>query len=174
MHNHNVRPRVALFGLIIFAALIFVLGCTDTRAQPATPSDIVGFLVVRVRDARENIVQIRLADRKVMLRNAAGASVSSAPTGLDGRFELSAPTPGNYQICWDVGPGATGCQPPLTASGRPIWAGNVAISPERPVVFGSVLTGDGRACWINDPYFRASAVTKVAGGGVAVDREFGR
>jgi len=145
----------------------FALSISSFDAQAAGgPKRVVGTLVLRVSDAQEQRLDIDLPDQKVSLRNAQGADVAHVNTALNGAFELIAPSPGVYQICWNLA-GEQGCGKRIIVGDATASAGVVRASFGKPFVYGVALTGDGRPCWMNDSFFDVNFSTKVTGGGVS-------
>jgi hypothetical protein len=107
---------------------------------------------------------IALPDQKVTLRRVGGNTVASADTALDGRFNLMAPQPGYYQVCWSIA-GSSGCSKTLVVQRATVGAENVDARIEKPVLYGLTLTGDNRPCWINDAFFKLDVSTSVSAGG---------
>lgn len=147
----------ALAGLTISSSRI--------TAQPAGgPKRVVGTLVLSLTDPKEKKLDIDLPDRTVTLRNANGADIAHANTALNGAFELIAPNPGVYQVCWNL-PGNQGCGNRIIVKDATAAAGLVHASVGKPIVYGTALTGDGRPCWANDSFFGLNFSTTVTGGG---------
>jgi hypothetical protein len=109
---------------------------------------------------------IMLPDRKVTLRNGSGSDVASAITLLDGRFDLIAPSAGTYSVCWEIGE-SRGCSKQLVVSNKTVGT-DVLARLATPVLYGLVLTGDDRPCWVQDSYFKLDVATFVAAGGKKV------
>lgn len=127
------------------------------------PVRVTGTLVLAIG----NLAEYALPDMKVVLRRDGREDVNTATTSLDGRFNAFAPTPGLYQICWDVG-GNRGCSKRVEVGRSTVSVGIVRAVAERPIVFGTVFTGDHRPCWVNDSFFGIDASTRVTGGGFTV------
>lgn len=162
--------RLCLFSLTIAAcAGVMVLSLTCPNEAFAQSNDgavrVIGTLILGVRDSLEKLTDIELSDRKVVLRRGQ-EDVGSAVTTLNGAFELMAPTPGTYRVCWELG-GSKGCGERFFARKATAWAGLVRAQVERPVVFGTVLTGDLRPCWASDAFFGIDVSTRISGGGAS-------
>ena len=156
---------------ILTALAILVVSSSQSNAQSAGgPKRVIGTLVLRLDEAkegaRETALDIELPDRTVALRSAAGADVAQATTTLNGAFELIAPSPGVYQVCWNLA-GEQGCGNRILVGDATASAGLVRASVGKPIVYGVALTGDGRPCWMNDSFFDVNFTTKVSGGGVS-------
>ena len=106
--------------------------------------------------------QIELPDIDVFLRSTStGATTPKKKTQLDGKFYLTAPKPGIYNICWEaLGIGA-GCAGRFVAKGDTIYAKVVRVRKSGGLVHGKVLTGDNRPCWVNDAFFALDVSTVV-------------
>jgi len=153
-----------LAALLFGAAAIHFSG--PAAAQPA-PSDtrVTGTLLLLASDGDGPEAEIELPDSRVDLVLNGQAVVDSATTALDGRFSTTAPGPGTYQICWELG-GERGCGNRFkVGDDTTVWAGRVAARVKRPYMHGRVLTGDGRPCWVNDSFFGLDVSTEVRGGG---------
>jgi|CXWL01.1.fsa_nt_gi hypothetical protein len=144
---------------LLVLALVFTGAGLVACAQP--PQRITGILRVPVfNDAGAPSGQIELPDARVFLQNAtAQTEVATTKTQLDGKFELHA-RPGNYRLCWER-EGLTGCGATLVVPAAPLALGFVRADAKGPLLYGRVLTGDGRPCWLNDPYFALEVATEV-------------
>src|SRR6266508_2760307 len=106
--------------------------------------------------------QIELPDIDVFLQNSSGAQVGAkSTTQLDGKFRLVAPSPGSYSVCWNATGFGSGCSQKFTVQAHSIFLGAVPIRSQSGVIYGKVLTGDGRPCWVNDAFFKLDVSTKV-------------
>lgn len=106
--------------------------------------------------------KIRLTDIDMVLREAASQQeVAKGRTQLDGKFSLAAPKPGTYVACWKA-PGIAGCTGRIPVKDATVYLGVVKAKPEGRVLSGKVLTGDQRACWVNDPFFKLDVSTELA------------
>ena len=145
--------RVLAFGLSLAAGTALA-----PAAHGASPNVAAGTLAAM--PAGSNADAIDVPDAKVTLVNGANVVVASGVTHIDGSFRLRAPAPGLYSLCWDI-QGRRGCRREI-----PINAGinslrRVQAPVEGPVVLGRVLNGDGRACWLNDPFFNLNVATRM-------------
>lgn len=110
------------------------------------------------------IAEIEVADAIMSLRDPAGTVVDSSKTALNGHFNLSAKPGQTYQICWEI-QGQTGCVTKVEVGKSPVWAGRLRARLGVPYVFGSVLTGDARPCWVQDSFFGLDVSTEIRGAG---------
>jgi hypothetical protein len=169
-NSADCRPiRRLLLGALVSipAALVsLVVPSGQSGAQAASgPKRVVGTLVLRLPDPNEKTLDVDLPDRTVILRNVDGPEVAHATTALNGSFELIAPSPGAYQVCWNLA-GDQGCGNRIIVKDATASAGLVRASVGKPIVYGVAMTGDGRPCWMNDSFFDVNFSTKVTGGGV--------
>jgi len=105
--------------------------------------------------------KIRLADLDMVLREAASQQeVSKAKTRLNGQFSLTAPKPGTYIACWKA-PGISGCTGRIPVKDPTVYLGIVKTKSEGGLLSGKVLTGDQRACWLSDPFFKLDVTTRL-------------
>lgn len=108
---------------------------------------------------------IALPDQKVALRLVGdNNALDTADTALDGRFNLMAPRPGKYQVCWSIA-GSSGCSKAFVVRKATVGVEFVDARIEKPVLYGVTLTGDHRPCWINDSFFGLDVSTAVSAGG---------
>ena len=133
---------------------------TATAQSVNAPTRVTGTLILAIGET----VEIALPDQTVVLRREGRDDVNTGKTGLDGRFDTLAPTPGNYQICWEIG-GSKECGKRFQVGRSTVWAGLVRARVSRPIVHGVVLTGDRRPCWVNNSFFGLDVSTRVTGGG---------
>ena len=110
------------------------------------------------------IAEIEAADATMTLVDVGGTVVDSARTALDGRFNLAAKPGQTYQICWEI-QGQKGCATRVEVGKSPVWAGPLRARLEVPYIFGTVLTGDARPCWVQDSFFGLDVSTKIEGAG---------
>lgn len=182
IHHAISRGRVSSPRAGCAALALAVLGLSaflvpPAAGQPTAPSRIVGTLVLLAGSAAgaAATAEIELPDQPVSIRARDGSVVATARTDLAGRFEAVGIKPGLYQACW-AGGGNVTCGKLVDARGGTVWAGLLRARAERPVVFGTALTGDRRPCWVNDSFFGLDVTTGVTGGGVStranVDGEY--
>ncbi|MBO9715090.1 hypothetical protein [Sphingomonas sp.] len=129
----------------------------------AGPAHLIGRLALAPsQELRGTAALVELPDIKVELRNAAsgGGTVGSDVTLIDGKFDLVAPGPGIYVVCAIVADKPS-CGNRIQAAGKDIAVGNVVIRPNRAIVWGTVLTGDRRPCWMRDHFFGVDFSTRV-------------
>jgi hypothetical protein len=169
-------------GLLIAAAATAFQG-SGQPARPASPVRVIGTLFAaapaaaqaRSKARSQGKTEIELPDVEVYLADARGRRSGQATTRLDGRFELWAPAPGRYRLCYRT-PMFKGCGATLSLRNATFPAGRVAVSA-KPWLHGRVLTRDGRACWMADTFFRLDVSTQVSasqGGINARPRAVGR
>jgi len=112
--------------------------------------------------------RIELPMTAVFLQDSLRRQVSTDKTQLDGKFHLSGPSAGAYQVCWSAGAIGSGCGPTFQARAGTNLLPAVIVTPVTQAVTGKVLTADGRPCWLNDPFFKldvSTAVTLLTAGG---------
>jgi hypothetical protein len=182
VQSRNAR----IFGSVFLAAATLLLaaglvfrsdGVAQTRpggqirAIASGPVHLIGILALRgSQDSKGAAGLVELPDIAVELRApTGGAALSADTTLLDGKFDLTAPKAGTYLLCTTIAK-KTSCDNRLVAGNRDRSVGNVVIRPERTIVYGTVLTRDGRPCWMRDHFFGIDFVTDVkaqnAGGDV--------
>lgn len=162
-----LRSLGSVFILAVLAAVFFgipSLGRTQTARGATVGIRVIGLVAISPKSARGNAnLVIEIPDANVELLDLrTGRVVATAVSGLDGRFDVRAPVKGAYRVCASV-IGARGCGGRLIVSQKEVWARTITIATERPVLFGRVLTGDGRACWARDSFFGLDFSTQVAG-----------
>lgn len=150
----------------VWVMMVGAIAPNKVFAQEKTgPVRVIGTLILEVFDQQQQVSEIELPDRKVTLRSES-TDVASAVTTLNGGFELIAPRAGIYQVCWELG-GSKGCGGRIQVRKATALAGQVRARVERPVVFGTALTGDRRPCWVNDSFFGIDVSTRLTGGGAS-------
>ncbi|MDQ3242229.1 MAG: emp24/gp25L/p24 family protein [Gemmatimonadota bacterium] len=139
-------------------------GCKAQTFATAGPIDIVGTLALLVSGiGAPQGGRIELPDIDVVLRDLnSNQDVSKTKTQLDGKFYLTAPMAGTYSVCWDAPGIVGGCGAKFVVNASDIFLSFVVVRSEPGVIFGTVLTSDGRACWLIDPYFNLDVSTKVS------------
>jgi hypothetical protein len=106
--------------------------------------------------------RIELPDVDVFLRNAvSGQARPGTKTQLDGRFHLTAPSPGTYTVCWKAQGVGAGCGSRFTVKTDAIYLRVVPVRAKGGTIYGKVLTLDKRPCWVTDPYFGLDVSTAV-------------
>jgi hypothetical protein len=132
------------------------------RVQPVR---ILGVLTLVGQSGQESPagnLRIELPETDVWLEAAVGgASVSTSVTQLDGRFRLTAPRPGMYRVCWKRADIGSGCGSRFQAKAGGVLLESVPVRTPPGLVYGKVLTGDDRPCWVHDPFFSLSVTTRV-------------
>jgi hypothetical protein len=111
---------------------------------------------------------IELPDIPVTARLFGSAIVVNGTTALDGSFDFTVPRRGIYQVCWKLPDGVGGCSGRIIVGPATAWAGRIVTKSERGAITGTVLTGDGRPCWIDDSFFGLNVATKVSAGNSSV------
>ena len=138
---------------------------TQTLGTAGKASRVVGTLALipgNESAAVSTSQLIELPDINVFLRNTTtGATTAKKKTQLDGKFYLSAPTPGTYNVCWDAPGIGQGCGSRFTAKGQSVYVKVVPVRKSGGLVHGKVLTGDNRPCWLNDEFFSLNVSTLV-------------
>ncbi len=164
--RHAMRAVVAIG--IICAVVLGVMSHDAGEAQSISkliikPTRVIGTLAVQTRTAAGAAgTIIELPDVAVTLNVAATkAIVSTGKTGLDGRFDLVAPRAGIYFVCWTVG-GIASCSNRIVVRRSDVSARIISAPFKTPLLFGKVLTGDNRPCWINDTFFNLDVSTQVS------------
>lgn len=134
-------------------------------AQPAPKTvSVSGTLIARAFVDDINITEVEIPDAEVTLKTRDGAVIDTDTTMLDGRFRFRAPPDFTYVICWEV-QGESGCSKAVQVGQAAVWADRVVARIEAPHVYGTVLTGDLRPCWVHDSFFNLDVSTEVRGGG---------
>ena len=139
---------------------------TQTLGTAGKSSRVVGTLALVLGSETAAVVslsqQIELPDVNVFLRNSTTrATTARKKTQLDGKFYLTAPTPGTYNVCWDAPGIGQGCGNRFTAKGDTVYVKVVRVRKSGGLVHGKVLTGDNRPCWVNDAFFALDVSTRV-------------
>ena len=168
MSRQSTARWISITGLLAvlgyFAVLALYLGGGAPIPQitsASAPLEVVGTLSVLVPDPDSGgNAEVDLPDADVILRDSTtGTDVASAVTLLDGKFRLRAPSAGTFSVCWSV-QGVSGCGPEVTVVDDSVHL-PVRITPESPVLHGTVLTLDDRACWVHDSFFDLDVATFV-------------
>ncbi len=107
--------------------------------------------------------RIALPEVDVSLQDlATSATVSTAKTQLDGVFHLKAPATGSYRVCWNAGGIGSGCGEKFAVNDSDVAFEVVPVRAKPGVIYGKVLTGDSRPCWLHDPFFKLNVQTRVS------------
>lgn len=126
---------------------------------------VIGTLTLATRDQAATGAatgQIEVPDIDVSLEAMpAKTTVSTAVTELDGKFRLDGKTAGSYRVCWN-GRIGKGCGPVFSAKAGTHLLGYMFVSAPRGVIYGTVLTGDRRPCWVTDAFFGLDVYTRVS------------
>ena len=155
-----------LLGALSRLHVAFLISLSLAACAPknvAAPPRIVGTLtLIASGDPVPGTARIELPDIDVFLQNSSGAQVGvKSTTQLEGKFRLVAPGPGSYSVCWNATGFGSGCSAKFSVQDQSLFLGAVPMRSQTGVIYGNVLTGDGRACWINDPFFKLDVSTKV-------------
>ncbi len=168
------RGHARLIGLLCGGCLVVFLssqsGLRDAAAQTTTGTPaartfrVVGTLTLMVGgDRAQAVAQIELPDTEVSLQNASSDQVvSKAKTQLDGKFYLQAPSSGTYLVCWNAPGIGPACGSKFVVLKQDVFLSVVPVRPQSGVIYGKVLTADGRPCWVNDSFFKLDVSTSVA------------
>jgi hypothetical protein len=161
--SHFLVPAIPLF------SLTFSLAPVPVQAQ-AAGLRVSGTLFVGTLSDNPNsaLSEVELPDATVTLTDTLAepgkSVVDTTTTSLDGRFSLTAAPGRTYELCWEV-QGQKGCATRVKVDKFPVFAGRVRAGLKGPLVFGTVLTGDARPCWVQDAFFGLDVSTKIRGGG---------
>jgi len=157
--GHFLVPAIPLF------SLAFALAPVPVQAQ-AAELRVNGTLFVGTLSDNPNsaLSEVELPDAAVTLSEPGGKVVDTTTTSLDGRFSLSAAPGRTYELCWEA-QGQNGCATRVKVEKFPSFVGRVRAGLKGPLVFGTVLTGDARPCWVQDAFFGLDVSTKIRGGG---------
>lgn len=149
--------------MCLVTVLLCFFNLRHTTAAPAVQLQVVGTLTLILQNHTSiNGTAIAIPDADVTLVDSAlGTTVSSGRTQLDGKFYLDAHDGGTFQVCWKSEVLGGGCAAKTEVKDQSVYLGVVPIRREGGVVYGTVLTGDGRACWLNDPFFQLDVSTAV-------------
>jgi hypothetical protein len=152
--------------VVLLVAAVLAAGCSRSGGTIVTPppgvaarAQVSGFLTLVPKSPA---VPVELPDVAVTLEALRPRSkvVSTTRTQLDGKFHLQAPRAGTYRVCWQAAAVGNGCGVPFQANGAAIFLGAVELRPETAVT-GTVLTADGRPCWLHDAFFALDVSTRV-------------
>lgn len=139
----------------MIAAALMTLGC---KSKP--PLNVTGTLMVAPNVSATTATPFELPEAKMTLADSKGKVLSEYTTTLDGKFMLVAPTPGLYSLCWDV-QGRQNCRREVSIQNEYTALGAIVARFEGAQIYGRVLTGNARPCWIRDPYFSLDAFTTI-------------
>lgn len=153
--------RVSVVGVLPASALAFtLLAALACPPRSSGPQEVAGALQLVVPETAAGGPAIELPEARVYLRDSSSQQeAASGATQLDGRFHLRVP-PGGYELCWEL-KGLDGCGPKLAVSNAPVWLGIVNVPVQGPLIYGKVLTGDARPCWLHDGFFNLEVVTTI-------------
>lgn len=154
-------------GWILLGILCANCGPAQPPVTPSGPVMVVGTLSLMVAGNTATTTvptgaDVELPDVDVSLEQDPGGTVATAKTQLDGKFRVQAPGPGSYRICWKSPAIGAGCGEKFAVAARSVWLRVVPVTPPRGVIYGRVLTGDARPCWLNDPFFALTVSTRVS------------
>jgi hypothetical protein len=148
-------------GAVALALLTIVLALTGvTLVTPTQPVAAIGTLSAVLGEQSDPNAHIKIPDAKLSLLDTKNAVVANTSSDLAGRFRLRAPQPGTYSLCWEV-QGRQGCRREVVLQEPANYLGVVKVQFADRKLFGRVLTGDQRACWVLDPFFKLNVATTV-------------
>ncbi|MDH5544997.1 MAG: hypothetical protein OEZ43_05355 [Gammaproteobacteria bacterium] len=129
----------------------------------AVPVPVNGTLILYNRsDKQSTLTEIRLPEAKVYLVNSSNVTVDSGLTQLDGRFDLTAPKQGDYQLCWEVKNLTQGCKSSISVGANTVYMQRVLVAPSTSnYVYGLSLLQEGRPCWLHEPFFGVNLSTSI-------------
>ena len=160
--NRRQFHVLLLITLCLGAGVITQVSHSSWNPQVRRPSPVVGTLALMAGEGFSPGQQIELPDIDVFLRNTGtGATTAKKKTQLDGKFYLTAPTQGTYNVCWEAPGIGTGCSGRFVATGDTVYAKVVRVRKSGGLVHGKALTGDNRPCWVNDAFFALDVSTLV-------------
>ncbi len=140
--------------------LIALLGaCTKPIDVIPAPPEVVGTLTLMGEPLLAS-AQIELPDVEVFLQDSSAAQAGARDTTrLDGQFRLQPPSPGTYAVCWNVVGFGSGCGAKFSVKNASVYVGTVPLRSQGAVIYGKVLTGDSRPCWLSDAFFKLDVFT---------------
>ncbi len=140
-------------------SLVLWSGLAACRGTPPQPVEAIATLtaLLSVANSKDSI---EIPDAKITLLNANNAQVAQGLTDLDGHFRITAPAAGTYTLCWNV-QGDIGCRREVVLKDPETFLGVIGAPLKGPLLYGQVLTGDKRPCWVRDPFFKVNVATKV-------------
>lgn len=160
----SVWVRALIFFLVLMIFPTLVSAQTNGTVRVSGTIFVSTFSDTVSATANTSINELEIPDATMTLVDETGAVASTGQSTLDGRFTLEAKPGQSYQICWEV-QGQKGCLSRIEVDKTPVWVGRLRARLEGPIVFGSVLTGDARPCWVQDAFFGLDVSTEVRGGG---------
>lgn len=147
-------------------AVALLVGLSLSACTPKTiaaPPRVVGTLTLLASGDGPGAARIELPDIDVFLQDSGGAQLGAkSTTQLDGKFRLIAPKPGTYAVCWNAVGLGSGCSATFPVPAHSVFLGAVPVRAQSGVIYGKVLTADGRACWMNDAFFKLDVSTKIS------------
>ena len=134
-----------------------------TLKTKGKPLHVNGTLEIYIPNSKqENLGNIELAERLVYLQDySTNTVVDKDLTQLDGKFNLTAPGAGKYQVCWDVENIDKNCDRPFSLKENK-QLGSLVIYSEYPFAYGDSLLHEDRPCWLHDPFFEVDLFTEVS------------
>jgi hypothetical protein len=165
------RILLAILGIVCVAGLASQLASRPPpgpkRLVPAS-TEVTGTIAIQGLSNLTAVAVVKrpglvvLPDIPLELRDLlTQKTVAKTTSALNGYFTLNAPKESRYALCWDVN-GITGCTKPFAAGTRVVALRIVTIPVPPTRIMGSVLTGDGRPCWVSDHFFNLDVSTTVS------------
>ena len=139
-------------------ALLALFGFSRVITLKSKSVEVVATISVLLPDNSGKTID--MPDSKVTLLDSTGATVATTTSDINGQFRIIAPATGVYSLCWDI-QGRQNCRRELSLQEPATYLGMLKNSFKDVQLYGNVLTGDGRACWIRDPFFKLSVFTNV-------------
>jgi hypothetical protein len=168
--NKEKEEHIRMYSLSGSYKLLFMLlcigfgvlgGCKSQRGGPLAaqpvhtgPVQVIGTLTLMVGGTEGTVAasvpanrRIELPDVDVFLRDAnSGKAGSKKKTQLDGKFYLTAPSPGTYTVCWDAAGIGVGCGSKFKVDLDAVYLKVVPVTANGGIVYGkSSLRTPGRA-----------------------------
>ena len=159
--SHARLTKLGLITSVLLVALAWA-GCTP-KYVPLGPPHVVGTLtLLPAGDQAPGVPPIELPDIEVFLQDSNQVRVGAPDTTLlDGKFRLRVPARGTYAVCWNAAGFGAGCSEQFTITDQGLFLGPVPMRSASAVIYGTVLTGDQRPCWVNDPFFNLDVATRM-------------
>ncbi|HEX2585580.1 MAG TPA: carboxypeptidase-like regulatory domain-containing protein, partial [Steroidobacteraceae bacterium] len=139
-------------------ALMATLGAS--RVIILKPKSVEAVATIEVSPPDKSGKTIAIPDAKVSLLDGTGTSVATSSSDINGQFRITAPAAGIYSLCWDI-QGRQTCKREVSLTEPTNYLGKLRTTFKDVQLYGQVLTGDGRACWVRDPFFKLSVFTNV-------------
>lgn len=143
----------------LLLAVMLLVSIGACRRDPPRPVEAIGRLLAVLPQA-EVTREVEVPDATITLFDKDDAQVAQVTTDLDGHFRVTVPVQGTYKVCWNI-QGASNCQREVSLNDPENYLGLIRARLKGPVLYGRVLTADGRPCWVRDPFFKLDVATKV-------------